>query len=155
MHRQSLLQFVLVQQNTFWYHSVPTQMEVSLCKQEMFGFCSPRSFYCPKWEAAEERVARDRTGRDHTHQDGFSSRLFCLVRTKKRASLKQVVLVLAFLCTYSALQEKSGCETLVTHSIHVLPIDMWLMLFHSCFRTFCNYLFIDVCKKKPMKRSRE
>lgn len=37
-----------------------------------------------------------------------------------------------------ALSEKPVYKTFVTHSIHVLLVNNWLVLYPSCFRVFCN-----------------
>lgn len=84
---------------------------------------------------------REYWGTGPSNQQGFSSRS-CLGHTKEGASPGSSCLGPS--PHFLALQEKPGCEMLVAHSIHVLPIDIWLILCHSCFKTFCNYLFIDV-----------
>lgn len=37
-----------------------------------------------------------------------------------------------------ALSEKPVYKTLVTHSIHALQVNNWLVLYPSCFGVFCN-----------------
>lgn len=126
---------------------VPPQVRMCLRKQEPFGFANLNNCVVQNG-SLRGKVWQEETLRARSCQ---SARLFFykLPGTCKEGTSSGISSL--GLSLHFALSEKPGRKPLITHSTHVLPINIWLMLYLSCFRVFCNYLFIGVHKINKWK----